>query len=175
MSSQKRISQEAAELVTKLELSPHPEGGYFKQTHASTINVSLQREAGSITKRAAGTSIYYLLDQTDFSAFHRLKSEETWYHHSGGELIIHIIDAEGNLSQRLLGDPLQAMKAEPQTTIPPNVWFAAELVDKGQYCLAGCAVYPGFSFEDFEMGQTDSLVNNYPEHHDLIERLTHRV
>lgn len=164
MDSNKGISKKAAELINKLALSPHPEGGYYKQTHASAINVSIQREASSMIERAAGTSIYYLLDQTDFSAFHRLKSEETWYHHDGGELILHIIDAEGCLSQKLLGNPLQNSRAELQATIPANVWFAVELVNKHQYCLAGCAVYPGFSFEDFEMKAAEKLIQTYPKH-----------
>jgi predicted cupin superfamily sugar epimerase len=93
--------------IEKLELIPHPEGGYFRQTYRSEISIA--REAlpgGYMGARVVSTAIYFLLDGKNFSAFHRLRSDEVWHFYAGAALIVHGIDPLGKYFSLLLGsDP----------------------------------------------------------------------
>lgn len=109
-------------LVEKLALQPHPEGGYYAQTFKSKLEVQHPLKD---TKRSCSTGIYYLLNGTDFSAWHKLSSEEMWHHYHGGTLLIHIITADGNITTYRLGNVLE--DAQPQCVIPANHWFAAKI------------------------------------------------
>ena len=80
--------------------------------------------------RCAGTSIYYLLRGNDFSAWHRIKSDEIWHHYKGSTVKIHVINKEGNLSTHLLGDSIKNQAAVFQVVIKAGCWFSAEIEDK---------------------------------------------
>jgi predicted cupin superfamily sugar epimerase len=114
------------------------------------------------------TSIHYLLENEDFSAFHRIAYPEIWYWHDGEPLTVHEISPDGTYTARTLG------KGEGQVlslVVEPGVWFAAELPGKTGYGLVSCAVAPGFDFEMFEMAKREELVAMWPEHRTLIRRL----
>jgi len=142
--------------IEKLGLEPHPEGGYYRQLFGND-------ESG---KKAIST-IYYMLCDKDFSAFHRLHNVvEIWYYHAGEPLNIYVIDTDGKLSVHNLSP-----EGEMQVIIQPEQWFAAEIPSKQGFTLVGCAVAPAFSFENFELAKKSDLLKQYPQHKELIERL----
>lgn len=150
--------------VEKLNLEKHVEGGYFKRVYASQTLISVPSQQ----QRPICTSIYYLLAGEDFSAFHRLKSDEIWSFNYGSSLTIYIIDEQGNLKTVVLGDPKNPIF---QITISANLWFAAEVNDKSSFTLVTCIVAPGFDYADFELADKD-LELLYPQHSNLIRKLT---
>ena len=160
----KTMSMTAKEWITLLYLVPHPEGGFYREVYRSTFTVS---PSGGKTTGSC-TSIYYLLQDEDFSAFHRLAYPELWYFHDGASLDIHSIDSTGNYSVRRLG------KGEGENlsiAIEPNVWFAAEVHGKSGFALVSCAVAPAFDFEKFEMAKKGELIRQWPQHREILERL----
>ncbi len=159
------------QLVQLLNLQPHPEGGYYREIYRSegTIQQTClpDRFHGN---RSYSTSIYYLLQKGDFSAFHRIKSDEIWHYHLGGQALIHILDPKGNYQCKVLGNDI-ANGASFQVIIPAGYWFAAEPAPGNDFTLAGCTVAPGFDFTDFELANKKDLLQQYPNFHDLINRL----
>ena len=156
--------------ITKLELQSHPEGGYFKETYRSDeIAIEDAAKLGFKGNRNFCTAIYYLLEGTDFSAFHRIKSDEIWHFYTGSPLVIYMIDGAGNYSEITLGNRPQSDEY-PQFTVPKNVWFAAKPVEKSSFSLVGCTVSPGFNFADFELAQKANLTNKYPDLEEIILR-----
>ena len=160
--------------IDKLRLQPHPEGGYFRQTYRSEIVISREAlPAGFSGSRAASTAIYFLLDGKDFSAFHRLRSDEVWHFYAGEPLLVHVIDPGGEYFRIHLGHEPEAGQVL-QAVVRAGCWFASHVADWKSFALVGCTVAPGFDFEDFEMGKREELVARYPQHRELIERLTRR-
>ena len=155
-------------IVERFNLIPHPEGGYFREVYRSSTRLTHPEiEAGEIADRSAGTLIYFLLSGTDFSAFHRVRhSDEIWHLYSGGPVELFVIDASGQLEQRLLTTDL--MRGEPTTVIPAGAWQSARLADSAAWALGGCTVAPGFQFEDFEMPSRAELLERFPDHRELI-------
>jgi predicted cupin superfamily sugar epimerase len=158
--------------IEKLELAPHPEGGYFRQTYRSDVVIAREAlPAGFAGPRAASTAIYFLLEEKNFSAFHRLRSDEVWHFYAGTPLVVHVIDPGGTYSSIRLGPDPEAGEA-PQAVVRAGCWFASHVADWNSFAVAGCTVAPGFDFEDLEMGQREELVAKYPQHRELIQRLT---
>lgn len=158
--------------IERLQLEPHPEGGYFRQTYRS--DVVIEREAlpvGFSGARAVSTAIYFLLEGENFSAFHRLRSDEIWHFYVGEPLVVHVIDADGKYSRILLGDDPEAGQVL-QAVVRAGCWFASHVADWKGFAVVGCTVAPGFDFADFEMGKRDELIAGYPEFLQIIERLT---
>ena len=158
--------------IEKLKLQKHPEGGWFKEVYKSDEKILKDH----LHKRFAGdrhhsTSIYFLLSGNEFSAFHRIKSDELWHFYEGSAITVHMIDGKGRYSRALVGNDFDNGEAF-QFVVPHGVWFASELSDKNSYALAGCTVSPGFDFEDFEMGEREEMARMFPEHKEIIERLT---
>ncbi len=155
-------------LLGKYHLELHPEGGYFKEIYRSGEIILPEGLPKRFTdKRNISTSIYFLLEGKQKSNFHRLKSDEIWHYYDGCGVNIYIIDNSGNLSEIKLGKDF-----ELQAVIRNNHWFGAELREKNSFCLLGCTVAPGFDFEDFEIAKRDELLNLFPKHKGVIERLT---
>lgn len=160
--------------IDNLELKRHPEGGYFRETYRAAESIP----ASSLPDRFQGTrpfatAIYYLLQSEDFSALHRLASDEIWHFYSGSPLDIHIIDPSGCYSKPRLGnDPKKEQTL--QVVVEAGCWFGATVAIPGSYTLAGCNEAPGFDFADFELAHSHPLITRYPEHKNLIERLTRR-
>ena len=158
--------------VTRLRLEPHPEGGYFRQTYRSDLRIA--REAlppGFGGDRAASTAIYFLLEGKNFSAFHRLRSDEMWHFYIGAPVSVHVIEPAGKYSTITLGNDPEAGQVF-QALVPAGCWFASHVADWKSWALVGCTVSPGFDFEDFEMAKREELAGRYPEHRGLIGRLT---
>jgi uncharacterized protein len=158
----KAVHTEAVRLLKALDLKPHPEGGYYRETYRSGFQVATREGA-----RDAITTIYYLLSGDMFSAFHRLRSDEIWHHYCGAPVSIDVIDPEGSHRELVVGG-----EGRWQAAIRAGAWFAARLRDRDTYALMGVDVAPGFDFVDFELGRRDELVTLFPQHRLLIERLT---
>lgn len=154
-------------LVDDLKLLPHPEGGFYREIYRSPTTIN----ANGAEQKSAYTSIYYLLSGQDFSSWHRIKSDETWYFHSGCDVIIYFFDQNKVLQSIQLGMDSKCLQA----TIPANTWFAAKPIEEDSFCLVSCAVAPGFEFADFEIGKRDSLLKefgHFVENTNIIETLT---
>lgn len=162
----------AAALIGALGLIKHPEGGWFRETY---------RSAGQIPgtalpeyfdgPRSCCTAIYFLLEQGDCSALHRIKSDELWFFHGGASLTIHLLAADGSHAAIRLGAAIETGEVL-QATVPAGTWFGAEVNGAGEYALVSCTVAPGFDFADFEMADRNILLAQYPKHKTLINRLT---
>lgn len=166
------MNKTASDYIRKLNLEPHPEGGYFKEIYRSNeiINgVSLPRRYR--TDRYFSTSIYFLLEGKQVSKFHRLKSDEIWHFYDGSSIKIYIINFEGILSEHILGAKKDGGEIF-QLVIERNQWFAAEVINKNSFGLIGCTVAPGFDFNDFELANRDSMLKLFPNYKDLIIEFT---
>lgn len=157
--------QNAAHYIQLLNLLPHPEGGYYKETFRSEQQVN---RVGEANVKQACTSIYYLLENADFSGFHRIASDEIWYFHKGQPLIIHVIQKDGGLISHELSDESTGSFS---VIVQAGLWFAAELKTGEGFALVSCAVAPGFDFSEFEMAKRDELVLQYPQHEALLTRM----
>jgi uncharacterized protein len=153
---------DAAKIIADLGLIPHPEGGWYAETYRSTLTVHARG-----TPRSALTNVYFLLDGTMFSAYHRLDADETWHFYLGNDLRVSIIGPDGVLEEHLLGPD-----GPWQTTVVAGSFFAASLANQTGYALVGCSVAPGFEFAGFELAKRDALIARFPHHEDSIRRLT---
>jgi predicted cupin superfamily sugar epimerase len=164
----------AAYWIEKLQLTPHVEGGAYRETYRSALSVARASLPLFFQgDRNISTAIYFLLEQGQFSAFHRIASDELWHFYYGDRLLIHEIGHSGALTTHRLGNDPQ--KGELfQTTIRAGSWFAS-VPDKGsEYSLAGCTVSPGFDFAEFELAGKAALSERYPMHRELIRRFSVR-
>lgn len=166
--------------IKKLELKPHPEGGYFRQTYRSELMITPWALLNSLPPgtvpsigrpRAASTAIYFLLEGENFSAFHRLKSDEMWHFYAGSPLTVHVLNAAGEYSSILLGSDCEAGQIF-QAVVSAGCWFASHVADWEGWALVGCTVAPGFDYEDFELGKRNELVKEFPKEREIIRRLT---
>ncbi len=160
-----------AQYITNLNLQPHPEGGYFKETYRAAESIPAEalptRFSGN---RSFSTAIYYLLQQGDYSAFHRINSDECWHFYAGQTLLIHIIENNGKYHVVKLGADINASETF-QFVVPAAAWFAAEPAKNSMFALVGCTVAPGFDFADFEMADKQFLLSAFPQHSNIITRL----
>ncbi len=160
------------EIIASLNLSPHPEGGYYRETYRSGGSISENNLPPDIKgERNYSTAIYFLLTSDNFSAFHKIKQDEIWHFYEGSPIEIHIISEKGNYSKAVLGLNLSEGEA-PQIVIPANNWFAANVVKSNSYTLVGCTVAPGFDFNDFELGEKKKLISQFPRHEKIINKFT---
>ena len=155
--------------IEELKLQKHPEGGWFKEVYRSGESIAKQTLNSRFSgDRSISTSIYFLLQAGEFSAFHKIKSDETWHFYDGAMLEIFSISPAGKLSVSKLG--LNIHKGElPQITIPHGHYFAAK--PSVSFTLVGCTVAPGFDFADFEMPTKEELKVIFPNQIEIIEEL----
>jgi predicted cupin superfamily sugar epimerase len=128
----------AADIIRRLDLKPHPEGGHYRETF---------RDKHEVNGRAASTAILFLLARGERSHWHRVDAVEVWHWHAGAPLKLSIVDGAKEEIIRLGGD-VHAGEI-PQVIVPARAWQAAESL--GDWTLVGCTVAPGFSFEGFEL------------------------
>lgn len=147
------------EIINKLNLEPHPEGGFYRETYRSDEMVV--DEAGE--KMSAGTGIYFLLPEGVCTSWHRVTSDEFWHFYEGEEMMLEIINKEGVFGRFSLSNDLEFQKV-----VPRNCWQRAYSL--GEYSLVGCTVCPGFEFTKFEMMEADELAEHYPEIGNEIKR-----
>ncbi len=161
----------AQNLIQKLELLPHPEGGFYKEVYRSSGTIAANALPSSFDgNRAFSTSIYYLLQQGDYSGFHRIKSDEGWHFYAGGTLLVHCLSEGAGYRCLRLGSNLDDGE-QFQFVVPAGVWFASEPEPDTSFTLAGCTVAPGFDFRDFEMAEREKLLKMFPPQKEIIERL----
>lgn len=164
--------RDAADWIERLRLEPHPEGGYFRETYRSPVVIDRSDLADlDDGPRSVATSIYFLLTSENFSALHRLRSDEIWNFHAGNSLTVHVIHPDGRYQALRVGlEPETG--ATPQAVVPAGCWFGSTVEEPAGYALVGCTVAPGFDFADFELADRADLLKQYPRHADLIRRLT---
>ncbi len=143
------IQDKVEDIVNRLALHPHPEGGFYRETHRSEFS----------------TGIFYLLNKGQKSSLHRIKSDEMWHFYGGDGLMIVEITKEGALKETLLNNE------NVQYVVRAHTWFGAYLPENSTYALTGCTVAPAFQFADFEMGDKNLLIANYPHLKEMIEKL----
>jgi predicted cupin superfamily sugar epimerase len=132
----------ASELIRTLDLNPHPEGGFYRETWRSPIRVTVDQRPA----RSALTTIYFLLAAGSFSAWHRVRSDEAWHWYEGDPLELVVASPDFGIRKQLRLGPVGA-NTGPAVTVPADWWQAARPL--GTYALCGCTVAPGFEFEDF--------------------------
>ena len=159
------------QLMKQYNLQPHSEGGWYKETYKSSEYIpeaALPERFNGV--RVFSTAIYFLLEQGNFSAFHRIKADECWHFYAGDTLLIHIIENDCNYCCIKLGKEIAAGETF-QYVVPANTWFAAEPAPDSIFSLAGCTVAPGFDFADFEIADKKNLLFSFPQHNIIINRL----
>lgn len=167
-----KIIPDPQELVRHLNLSPHPEGGYYAETYRSAGSIpAAALPPGFSGERSHSTAIIYLLPEGQKSRFHRLRQDEVWHFYLGGPLRLVMIDPEGNSSEVILGSDI-AKGQHLQFAVPAGTWFAACPKPGSVYSLSGCTVAPGFDFADFELASGQDLKKAFPALYGLIDEFT---
>jgi predicted cupin superfamily sugar epimerase len=187
--------RETGAIAARFGLAPHPEGGFYRETHRARQQVvpaprDLAHVSGAVSERGGGdaavafvggapappvarsasTAIYFLLPRATFSALHRVTADEVWHHYEGASVALHTIDERGTYRSVRLGRQWD-QGDEPQRVVEAGIWQAAEPLDGG-WALCGCTVAPGFEFGDFEMPLRAELVARFPALRAVVERLT---
>ncbi len=153
--------------IDHLHMQPHPEGGFYAETY---------RAEGTIPglDRAFSTAIYFLLLEDKFSAFHRIHSDEMWHFYAGNPMEVLVLEENGKLTIHRLGNNPEAKEAF-QLVVPAKRWFASRMAEPTGYGLVGCTVAPGFDFRDFEMAKRSELIQQFPQHAQIITELTYAL
>ena len=163
----------AADLIARYKLEPHPEGGFYAVTHTSAntltaASASSLPAAFTVFPRPLSSCIYFLLSTSSpLSAFHRLPPEEHWFHHSGRSLRLTTLHADGSQHQTL-GSVQQQQR--PWLCIPGDTYFAAALTQDAEadsdndddFAFVSCLVGGSFFFEEFQLGQREDLLQQFP-------------
>ena len=161
------------DIIEKFDLNQHPEGGYFKETYRSSGSITNENLSTDFTgDRNYSTGIYFLLTSDSFSAFHKINQDEMWHFYLGTTLKLHMISPKGEYSYVLIGNKIIDNEV-PQFVVPAQYWFAAEVLEKNSYAFTGYTVAPGFDFKDFVLPERKELVDLFPQHEEIITRLTH--
>ncbi|MBP0018488.1 MAG: cupin domain-containing protein [Cyanobacteria bacterium SBLK] len=146
------------EIIAKLSLVEHIEGGYFREIYRSDATIDTERKGND---RNLLTSIYYMLtDDRPLDCFHRNKSDIIHYFHGGHPITYLIVEPNGKLSKFKLGFDVTQGQV-PQLLVSSGCWKAA-ILEEGEFGLLGEAVAPGFDYQDMELAQPDSFRANFP-------------
>ena len=166
------MTEKAEKIARYLKLSPHPEGGFFRETYRSKGEmIHNNPDQGLSGKRNYSTCIYFLLTSETFSAFHRICHDEIWHFYDGSPVRIYMISATGEYSDIEIGRDIEKGEV-PQFVIPGGTLFAAEVLSENDFTLVGCTVSPGFDYRDFELPDRNRLISEYPQHKGIIKRMT---
>lgn len=158
--------------IKKLDLLTHIEGGAYKETYRAPLSFAKEQLPAAYSgNRPASTGIYFLLQKDQFSALHKIASDEMWHFYDGDPIEIIEIKEDGELIRHLLG-PDADQGHSFQLVIPANSWFGSRVLGNGEYALVGCTVAPGFDFEDFELAKRETLISAFPLHEKIIMELT---
>ena len=162
----------AQQIVDRLGLRPHPEGGFFREVFRAPTRVEHPGiPDGADATRCGGSLIYFLLEAGDFSAWHRVRwTEEIWHLYAGGPVELHTIDKAGSHTCTTLDN--SPAQLNPVTVVPAGCWQAARIADNSPWALCGCTVAPGFEFADFQMPPRAELLERFPQHREILHALT---
>jgi len=162
------------QIIQKLGLKPHPEGGFYRETYRSDGVINENSLAyGYHGDRNLSTCIYFLLTSDVFSAFHRIRQDEIWHFYDGSPIELHTITQNGIYTKTVIGKAIDLGQV-PQFVVPGGSWFAASVINPDDYSLIGCTVSPGFDFRDFELPSQNYLISQFPHHQEIISKLTRR-
>ncbi|MZP55532.1 MAG: cupin domain-containing protein [Bacteroidales bacterium] len=151
-------------IIKFLKLKALPvEGGFFSETYRS-------QTVSNRGKRSSGTCIYYLLDDSTRSYWHKLSSDEIWFYHCGSPAIQILLFPDGRWEERILGPNLRK-KQILQSIIPAGTWQATVLKERKSWSLFSTVVCPGFDFKDYHPGKGSELIKNWPSAEKLIRKL----
>jgi predicted cupin superfamily sugar epimerase len=153
------------ELIDTLDLQPNPEGGFFAEVYRAPQQIST-----SHGDRNLATSIYFLLTSDNISRFHRIKSDEIWFHHEGSPLTVHVLSEKGY--GKLLVGPSKETGHQPQQIVPAGVIFGSTVDEVDSYSLVSCVVAPGFDFRDFELFGEPELMGMFPDQGEIIRKMS---
>lgn len=166
----------ASDYIAVFGMESHPEGGYYVQTYQATESIpqtALPSRFGG--DRPYSTAIYFLLENHNRSALHRIQSDEVWHFYAGGPLNVYVIDPEsGTLSVIRLGTNPNRGEVF-QAVVPAGYWFGAKPVGLPSdlpFSLVGCTVAPAFNFAEFELADKATLLTQFPQHAGVIDLLT---
>lgn len=170
------LAKNAEEVIAMLGLVPLPkEGGFYRETYRSPDQIQVQWSAADsdgLSIRSLSTQILYMVTQDSFSALHRLKQDEVYHFYSGLPAELFLIFPSGVSKVVTLGSDLSAGQSV-QIVVPRGTWQGVRLAEKlSGYSLMGTTVAPGFEFEDFELGDRERLIAQYPEVSELITKYT---
>lgn len=150
------------DLVAHYDLEPIPrEGGLFRRTWAGPEGAD---------GRPAGTAIVALLTADDYSALHRLPTDEVWHHYLGDPLRLLLLAPDGSSRTAVLGPDVLGGQ-QPQLTVPARTWMGARVLDGGAWTFFGCTMAPGFTYQDYEHGDAADLTARHPDRASLIREL----
>jgi len=162
----------ADEVIRLLHLEPHPmEGGYFRETYRSTLQLPenlLPHHSGG---RALSTAIYYLLRAGQVSELHMLSSDEIFHFYLGQPVSMLQLYPDGSGREMILGQDLMAGQL-PQVVVPAGVWQGSRLLSDTGFALLGCTVAPGFDYADYRRGCRTELIQRWPAFAQTITLLT---
>lgn len=158
------VKQEIEKIVAELNMQPHPEGGYYAEVYRSPMEIPGK-------ERQLMTSIYFLLTSDNVSNFHRIKSDELWFHHAGSPITVHVLnEVQGHIEIKVGSDILNG--EHPQALVKGGEIFGSSVDTSESYALVSCVVAPGFDFQDFELFKRSELLDQFPAHSEIITRLT---
>lgn len=150
----------AKDWIQHLALTPHPEGGYYRQTILSS---------DAMDGRPNYSSIYFLLEDTNISHFHQIDADEIWYYHAGATLTLHMIHSDHTYETVRVG-PNVDQGDVLQYVVPKNTIFASSIETPHAFAVVGCMVQPAFQFDTFKLYTQQELLQKYPEHEAVIRR-----
>ena len=166
---------DAQQFINQYALQPHPEGGWYKENYRSSEYIPENALPNRFSSaKVFSTAIYFLLEQGNFSAFHRIKADECWHFYAGDLLHIYVIRGDGTLEIANLGNNIDQQQLF-QYVVPANSWFASRPASGSGFCFVGCTVAPGFDFADFELADAAVLSMAYPQHEKTIKELCRQV
>jgi predicted cupin superfamily sugar epimerase len=154
----------ADEMIQLLQLQPHPEGGFYRETYRSEKTIPG-------LDRVFSTGIYYMLIPGAVSKFHSLKHDEMFHFYLGSPVTWVLLYENGSFKKVILGSDI-ANGQQLQLLVKAGTWFGGYLNDGGSFGLMGTTVAPGFDFEDFVFGQKEDLLTKFPSVKNEIEQLT---
>ncbi|WP_114971086.1 cupin domain-containing protein [Rhodoferax ferrireducens] len=158
--------------IDTLHMQAHPEGGFFKETYRSHHLMDVAQGGGCTTvQRSVSTGIYFLLEKNNFSAFHKIQSDEMWHFYAGQALEVLELNEHGELCCTRLGPNILNGEIH-QYVVPANTWFASRVASGGSFSLVGCTVAPGFDFADFCLADRAILLAEFPKFSQIITELT---
>lgn len=159
--------------IKTLGLTKHIEGGSFKETYRSEFIIPKSVLPDDFKDaRNVSTAIYFLLEHGQYSAFHRIASDEMWHFYDGDVLNVYEITPDGELHHHRLGRNIEAGE-QFQCVIKAGSWFGSRCEVPGGFSLVGCTVAPGFDFADFELAKRNELSSQFPKYRELITEMTH--
>jgi len=161
----------AEQIIELFGMKPLPlEGGYYVETYRCARNIPASQPDQYCRPRSLCTAILYLVTPESFSRLHRLRSDEIFHFYLGDAVTMLLLRPDGSSDVVTLGTDL-LRGHRPQLVVPAGTWQGCCLQPGGRFALLGTTMAPGFDPEDFELGGRE-LLQQYPEHHELIRKLT---